>query len=158
MSLAARENLLDILRAANIALFYKELSGRYLFINQTGAELIGRRAPDVIGHDDRQIFAPRTADVIALRDQHIAHLDEPFAYDCRSTLLGDRDPIAFHSIKMAVRTPERRDTAGLLCLSLRTDQAPDLVPDLRQLLRHLVQLRPERLLAICRRGAQPSLV
>ena len=158
MSFAARENLLDILRAANIALFYKSLGGRYLFINDAGAELVGRRASQIVGHHDREIFAPRTADVIALRDQHIANLSEPFAYDCRSTLLGEASPIAFHSIKVAVCTPERRDPVGLLCLSLRTDHSPDLVPDLRELLKHLVQLRPERLLAICRRGAQLSLV
>lgn len=156
--IATTENLLTVLHAANVALFYKDLKGNYLFINEAGAQLVGRSVEGILGHHDRDIFAPRTSDVILLRDQHIAGLREPFAYDCRSTLADDSASIAFHSVKVAVRPPSRPNPVGLLCLSIGAHLPSDLMSDMRDLLGNLMQFRPERLLAICRRGARLNLI
>ena len=42
------------------AIYAKDLAGRYLMINQAGAQLLGRTMSDVLGKRDTELFSPET--------------------------------------------------------------------------------------------------
>jgi PAS domain S-box-containing protein len=65
-------NLLHaIVEGTSDAIYLKNLEGRYLMINSAGARVLGKTAEDVIGKDDRALFAPDTARVIIERDRRV---------------------------------------------------------------------------------------
>jgi PAS domain-containing protein len=157
MSLATRDLLLETFRDANIAIYYKDVRGRYLFINEAGARMLGSTADQMLRLDDHQIFARRTADVIRLRDQHVASMTSPLAFECQSLLLGQDRPTPFYSVKRRVQTVSG-NAAGLLGLSLTGAQSSELLGETRGVVEGLVRLRPECLLEVCRRGARLDLI
>ena len=148
--------MLEILSLAEIALFYKDAFGRYGYVNDAGARMLGAKASRVIGSDDYELFAPRSADIIRLRDQHVNAVRGPVEYESKVSVLGRSGPTSFYSVKQAIRTPRGINT-GVLGLSacIRSDEA--LVAT-RVLIDHLVRLRPESLLEVCRRSIPPRLV
>lgn len=53
------------------AVFVKDREGRYLLINPAGAQFIGREVSELIGNDDRELFAPAEAERLMMYDQAI---------------------------------------------------------------------------------------
>jgi PAS domain S-box-containing protein len=53
------------------AIFVKDLDGRYLMINPAGARLLGKSVEEVVGKDDRDLFAAESAARIMARDRSI---------------------------------------------------------------------------------------
>lgn len=53
------------------AVFVKDRQGRYQMINSAGAGFVGKRAEEVIGRDDADIFAPETGMRIMQHDQEV---------------------------------------------------------------------------------------
>ncbi|MEE8147738.1 MAG: PAS domain S-box protein, partial [Longimicrobiales bacterium] len=59
------------------AVFVKDLDGRYLVINSTGAEMMGRRPQDVVGKDDTEIFPEQDARRIMKIDRRVMTTGQP---------------------------------------------------------------------------------
>ena len=57
------------------AMFAKDREGRYLMCNPQAARLIGRPAEDIVGRDDRALFAPEHADQLMKNDQLVLVAD-----------------------------------------------------------------------------------
>jgi PAS domain S-box-containing protein len=73
---AAIQEANTLLRAAtegltDVAVFIKDLHGRYLLINSAGARFFGRSAAGMLGKDDDACFAAETAQQIQQEDQQI---------------------------------------------------------------------------------------
>jgi two-component system, cell cycle sensor histidine kinase and response regulator CckA len=58
-------------------IFIKDLVGRYLMINSSGARSLGRTAAEMIGKDDRELFAPETAALMMDHDREVMATQQP---------------------------------------------------------------------------------
>jgi len=70
------------------AVFVKDLAGRYLMINSTGARLFGLTVEDVIGRDDRDLFPPGVADEMVEHDRQVLTSGEPHTIEETATIRG----------------------------------------------------------------------
>jgi PAS domain S-box-containing protein len=65
--------------------FAKDLDGRYLLINSTGARLFGRTPMEIVGRDDRDVFRElfphRVADEVMERDQEVIRTGTPRTFE-----------------------------------------------------------------------------
>ena len=66
------QRMLDrIVEHAPTSIAVKDLEGRYLLFGDRGAEAIGRRAQDIIGHTDHDVFPPSVAARIVAQDRRV---------------------------------------------------------------------------------------
>ncbi len=65
------EDLFALIEWADIAMFVKDLDGRYLQINRPGARMLGREIEEIIGADDKKLFASTSAELMLERDRQI---------------------------------------------------------------------------------------
>jgi PAS domain S-box-containing protein len=72
------------------AIYVKDLQGRYLMINSTGAHLLGKTKAEVIGKDDHELFTPDTAQTIVQHDRQVMASGEPQILEEIATATGVR--------------------------------------------------------------------
>ena len=61
-SLQESYHLLEaIIEGTTDAIFVKDIQGRYLMVNSTSAQILGRRKSEILGKDDREFFPPEIA-------------------------------------------------------------------------------------------------
>jgi PAS domain S-box-containing protein len=60
-----------VLESIPDAVYMKDLQGRYVFMNSSGARIIGRPLADIIGRDDTMLFSPDSAGRILEHDRLI---------------------------------------------------------------------------------------
>jgi len=63
------------------SIFVKDLQGRYLMINSAGARLLGRSVEEVIGKDDRELFAPENGREIMAADRRVVESGTTQTYE-----------------------------------------------------------------------------
>ncbi|XWK89026.1 MAG: EAL domain-containing protein [Phormidium sp.] len=72
ISLSDSNNILRaLIEGTTDAIFIKDIAGKYLFVNSTTAQILGKPAGEIIGKDDREIFALETARIIMENDRRI---------------------------------------------------------------------------------------
>lgn len=90
------------------AIFVKDISGRYLLINDPGARLIGKAKEEVIGKDDSELFVPEAARQIMEDDRRIIDSGVTRTYEedlvaasgIRHTYLTTKGPFRNHEGKV----------------------------------------------------------
>ncbi len=82
IKLLQRENELlnSIIQSASDSIFAKDLEGRYLTINETGAKILGLEIEDVIGRTDKD-FEDIEADVVMSWDAKLFETGKPVEYE-----------------------------------------------------------------------------
>ncbi|MBM4365059.1 MAG: PAS domain-containing protein [Deltaproteobacteria bacterium] len=80
---ATRGRLFEVLENGAEMVFVKDLDGRYEFINDAGAALLGLTPGEVIGATDREIFEPDVASEIAAQDRRVVATGETLAVRVR---------------------------------------------------------------------------
>jgi two-component system cell cycle sensor histidine kinase/response regulator CckA len=63
------------------AVFLKDLDGRYLMINTSGARFIGKEVDQIIGRCDSDLFEAKTAAAILERDRHVTSTGKPEVFE-----------------------------------------------------------------------------
>lgn len=72
VELKANHDLLhSIMEGTTDSVFVKDLQGRYLMINQAGAEVLGKSVEEVIGKDDTELFAAEGVREVMEEDREI---------------------------------------------------------------------------------------
>jgi PAS domain S-box-containing protein len=71
------ERLTALLETAPDPIFFKDAQGRYLMINQAGAESIGLRKEDCIGKTDAQLLPPEMAERFRRNDVELLKKSQP---------------------------------------------------------------------------------
>jgi PAS domain S-box-containing protein len=79
-----------VVEGTSDAIYVKDLQGRYLMINSAGARLLGKTVDEVIGKDDRELFAPDTARAIMQHDRQVIASGEPQTLEETATAAGVR--------------------------------------------------------------------
>ncbi len=80
---ATRWRLFDALENAAEMVYIKDLDGRYDFINDGGAALLGLTPREVIGASDREIFEPDVAAEVIAQDRRVVATGEPLTVRVR---------------------------------------------------------------------------
>ena len=76
------EHILKALLAETDDVVYvKDLHGRYLAINAAAAEVVGRPIDEIVGHDDRELLAPETAEQVMRRDREVLESGRTLSYE-----------------------------------------------------------------------------
>ncbi len=90
------------------AVFVKDRKGRYLMINSAGAKAVGRSPEAVLGKDDREFFAPETAQRIMEEDRQVMESGHARTYEQEANVLG----VTRHYL--ATRVPYRDDEGHIM--------------------------------------------
>ncbi len=59
------------------AVFVKDRQGKYLLLNEATSRFVGRPRADILGRDDRELFAPAHAEFLMARDKAIMEANAP---------------------------------------------------------------------------------
>jgi PAS domain S-box-containing protein len=88
-SLRQSHNLLEgVVEGTTDAVFVKDLLGRYLTINSAGAHFLGKTVAEVVGHQDRELFSPESAQKIREGDCRVMAAGEAQTYEEEVTAAG----------------------------------------------------------------------
>ena len=92
------ERLAALLESAPDPIFFKDAQGRYLVINQAGAESLGFRKEDCIGKTDAQLLPPEAAERFRRNDEELLEKRQPTLAEVYMTDIKDQKRI-FQAIK-----------------------------------------------------------
>jgi PAS domain S-box-containing protein len=70
-----------VIEATPDAIFVKDLDGRYLVVNAAAARFLGRRAEDIVGKDDFQLYPEDTARQFIEDDHRVLAEGGPLAFE-----------------------------------------------------------------------------
>jgi|APTNR8051073442_1049403.scaffolds.fasta_scaffold00153_20 two-component system cell cycle sensor histidine kinase/response regulator CckA len=96
--------LKDIMNAAKAIIWVKDLNGRFLTINQYGAEIIGRPPPEIIGHTVRELFPDTEATQYETNDRQA--MESGRAVEFEETALRPDGQHIYLSSKFPLRDPD----------------------------------------------------
>ena len=122
--------LASLIESGPEVVFAKDLEGRYLMINQAGADSLGLPREAILGRTDLDLFPAVVANRIRDWDRKAYESAEPIRYEGAAPL-GPNERVYFTS-KAALRDPQGR-TVGLVGFSRDVTQVRRLEEDLRRL-------------------------
>lgn len=129
-ALIESHNLLNtIVEGTADAIFVKDLQGRYLLINQAGAQMIGRPVAAIIGQDDFAIYAPEVAKRIRTNDQLALTTEEAQLWE--DVDHSTNTPRVYHTAKNVYRDAQGA-VVGLIGISRDVTELKQLEEQFRQ--------------------------
>lgn len=149
------DSLRNCLADLEVALFIKDLDGRYMAMDERGARMVGRPVDQILGRDDNELFERSDAGLIMVRDRFILNRRGPLAYESLAQVSATGEIQHFQSIKVPLRNGPRETLSGLLGLSFvsRVGRA-ELERETRTLMGFLAHRRTDRLLPLLRRQSR----
>ncbi|MCY1017427.1 PAS domain-containing protein [Pyxidicoccus sp. MSG2] len=108
---ATESTLLGILDHAPAAIYAKDTRGRYLFINHTFAQNLGKSRGDVVGHTDQEMLPPDLAEVCELSDRQVLATGQTLVTDEHQ--LQPDGPHIFQSVKFPL--PDAAGGVAAIC-------------------------------------------
>lgn len=82
------ELLRSVVNLTTDAIFVKDRQGKYLLFNRAASDFVGRPVEEVIGHDDSELFAPDSAQLVRRRDQLVMDSGKPMVGEERLVASG----------------------------------------------------------------------
>ncbi|MCX8032143.1 MAG: response regulator [Thermoleophilia bacterium] len=108
--------LLETLASATTDLiFVKDIQGRYVFVNKAVERLTGRPASEIIGRDERAIFAPETAAALIQGNSSLLSLRSPITVEETVTTIDGSSHVLMSTL--GVLLDEREVPFGLFRIS-----------------------------------------
>ena len=109
------ERLTALLESAPDPIFFKDAQGRYLVINQAGAESLGLRKEDCIGKTDAQLLPPETAERFRRNDGELLEKRQPTLAEVYMTDIKDQKRI-FQAVKFPL-FDDQGQIRGIGCIA-----------------------------------------
>jgi PAS domain S-box-containing protein len=103
--------LLTLLDSLSSAIFIKDLSGTYTYINEAGLRILERRFEEVIGKKDCEIFDSATAARVNSYDQMVIESGEPRSFEYFTTVKEQKK--VMRSTKVPIKGPSGKITHTL---------------------------------------------
>jgi PAS domain S-box-containing protein len=94
----------DILEGTADAVFVKDVSGRYVLMNSTGARFVGKTVAEVVGGNDTSLFPPEVARLVRDQDVQVMSSGRTHTFEVVSTIAGALR--TFQSMKTPYRDPQ----------------------------------------------------
>lgn len=115
LKLLQRENdlLNSVIESATDSIYAKDLEGRYIAINQRGAEYLGRTVEDVIGKTDTELFG-EDAQLFLKKDAELFQGGDSVVYE-NSLTIGDE--VKYFWTNKSVLKDTNGETIGLIGIS-----------------------------------------
>jgi len=112
----AQRMLLDaVVSGTSDAVFVKDVNGRYLMINDAGADMVGKPASDIVGQDDVALFPPDTAKLLVKNDRSVMTSGQNHTHE-EPIVTQSGKSIVFLVTKGPIRNPQGH-VAGLFGIS-----------------------------------------
>jgi PAS domain S-box-containing protein len=111
----SHERLTALLESAPDPIFFKDAQGRYLVINQAGAESLGLRKEDCIGKTDAQLLPPGTAERFGRNDGELLEKRQPTLAEVYMTDIKDQKRI-FQAVKFPL-FDDQGQIRGIGCIA-----------------------------------------
>lgn len=86
-----------VINGTSDAIFVKDLSCRYLLINEAAATVVGKNTAELIGQDDTALFDQKSAEDVMERDRRIMRHGSSVTFEETTTVKGMK--LCFHSTK-----------------------------------------------------------
>ena len=109
------ERLAALLESAPDPIFFKDAQGRYLVINQAGAESLGLRKEDCIGKTDVQLLPPEAVERFRRSDGELLQKRQPTLAEVYTTNVKDKKRI-FQAVKFPLYDDQGR-IRGIGCIA-----------------------------------------
>ena len=92
---------------ANMMIYIKDRDGRYLLMNQAGADLLGRPLHEIVGYCSDEVVSPEQQAQIRAIDRQVLHTQQPYSYE---------HPVSQHDDRTLLTTkfPYRGPTGDVL--------------------------------------------
>jgi PAS domain S-box-containing protein len=103
-----------VINGTSDAIFVKDLSGRYLLINEAAATLVGKTSAVLIGKDDTSLFDRKSAEVVMEGDRQIMRQGSSVTFEETATVDGVKR--CFHATKGPYRN-NAGEVIGLIGIS-----------------------------------------
>lgn len=113
--------LLEQLDESGITVFFKDTHGRYLYINETGAKVLGLTPNEVIRRTDVELFDPTSGELLRNRDLEAINSTNIKEYDLVAQVQGRW--LLHHDTKAALRDGDT--VLGIVGLSVERTNARD---------------------------------
>ena len=110
----AKRRLDAVVQNTSEAIYIKDGEGRYLFINEVGADVFGSDPETVVGQTDADLFDPESAEDIRLDDRRVTETGVPETWDRVRYVDGEKH--VFIDNKFPYRD-ESGDVVGLMGVS-----------------------------------------
>ena len=118
-----------VVEGTSDAIFVKDLDGRYLMINSTGARNLGLSVGEVVGRRDRELFSPESISVITQVDHRIMASGAPELVRETHTVAGVTR--TYSTIKAPYRDPEGK-MMGVIGIARDVTELERMESQLRQ--------------------------
>lgn len=133
---ADQRRLTELLRAivegTTDAVFVKDRQGKYLLLNEATSRFVGRPVHEILGRDDRELFAPAHAEFLMARDKAVMDANIPSTSEELLTAAG------VTRTYLAMKAPYRDsqgEVIGLVGVSRDITERKRTEQDLRQALK-----------------------
>ncbi len=73
----SRDLLEAVIEGTNEAVYLRDLSGRYLLVNEAASRILGKRREQIIGHTDDEFFSPSAFRVVRESDMSVISSGQP---------------------------------------------------------------------------------
>lgn len=126
------ELLQAIVEGTTDAVFVKDRQGKYLLLNEATSRFVGRPMSEILGRDDRELFAPAHAEFLMARDKTVMDANAPSTAEELLTAAG------VTRTYLAVKAPYRNSqgqVVGLVGVSRDITERKRIEHDLRQALK-----------------------
>lgn len=123
-------------------IFIKDLQGRYLMVNSTGASLLGKSVEEMIGKDDSELFPPEVAPQIMETDRRI--MASGTTHTLEEVVCINDIAVTYLSTKSIYRDPQG-NVIGLIGMSRDISDRKALEKELaqrEQLLKSFISVAP----------------
>ena len=113
--------LLEQLDENGITVFLKDTQGRYLYMNETGAKVLGLKPFEVMRRTDAELFDPTSGELLRNRDLEAINSPNIKEYDLVAQVQGRW--LLHHDTKAALRDGE--NVIGIVGLSVERTSSRD---------------------------------
>jgi PAS domain-containing protein len=123
------DELNKLLYHSAFACYVKDREGRYLYINDTGAKMLGRTPLEILGRDDSLFFTRDGHHIIAKEDAMTYYASSPVTYISHAKAASLQSHPDFRAIKRKLQGPKGKSEA-LVGVAIYDDPSNPIQPEM----------------------------
>jgi len=110
----SQENLSTVINNTQDCIYFKNLKGKYKYINPAGAKFVGKEYEDIGEHDDYEIFDEETAMLIKSIDDEVMATEKPYS---KENIFGNKNNIKYFNSTVQPAFSKQGELVGVVGIS-----------------------------------------